>query len=132
MSEEFKIEIVNPEKSFLLKEDVTEVIVPAFEGEMGILKDHISIISFLKPGIIKVTTSNEEHKFYIEDGILEFKDNTLSILTSNIFNIKESDSTEIQEMIKNAENDLNDEKIDDQKRFLISQKVEVLKSLNMN
>ena len=77
-------------------------------------------------------TGNEEHKFYIEDGILEFKDNTLSILTSNIFNIKESDSTEIQEMIKNAENDLNDEKIDDQKRFLISQKVEVLKSLNMN
>jgi|TARA_B100001741_G_scaffold260888_1_gene224780 ATP synthase F1 epsilon subunit len=132
MSENFNLEIVNPEKSFFKKDNVTEAIVPAFEGEMGILKDHISIISFLKPGIIKVTTSNEEHKFYIEDGILEFKDNTLSILTSNIFNIKESDSTEIQEMIKNAENDLNDEKIDDQKRFLISQKVEVLKSLNMN
>ena len=91
MSEEFKVEIVNPEKSFLVKEDVSEVVVPAFEGEMGILKDHISIISFLKPGIIKVITGNEEHKFYIEDGILEFKDNTLSILTSNIFNIKEKD-----------------------------------------
>ena len=132
MSENFNLEIVNPEKSFFKKDNVIEAIIPAFEGEMGILKDHISIISFLKPGIIKVITSNEEHKFYIEDGILEFKDNTLSILTSNIFNIKESDSTEIQEMIKNAENDLNDEKIDDQKRFLISQKVEVLKSLNMN
>ena len=132
MSENFNLEIVNPEKSFFKKDNVIEAIIPAFEGEMGILKDHISIISFLKPGIIKVITSNEEHKFYIEDGILEFKDNTLSILTSNIFNIKEADSTEIQEMIKNAENDLNDEKIDDQKRFLISQKVEVLKSLNMN
>jgi len=59
MSEEFKIEIVNPEKSFLSKEDVTEVVVPAFEGEMGILKDHISIISFLKPGIIKIFLNQE-------------------------------------------------------------------------
>ena len=58
MSEEFKVEIVNPEKSFLVKEDVSEVVVPAFEGEMGILKDHISIISFLKPGIIKIFSNS--------------------------------------------------------------------------
>ena len=67
MSEEFKIEIVNPEKSFLVKEDVLEVVVPAFEGEMGILKDHISIISFLKPGIIKISSGNEENSFYVDD-----------------------------------------------------------------
>ena len=58
MSEEFKVEIVNPEKSFLVKEDVSEVVVPAFEGEMGILKDHISIISFLKPGIVKILSKS--------------------------------------------------------------------------
>ncbi len=132
MSEQFNLEIVSPEKSFLKKDDVIEVIVPAFEGEMGILKDHISIISFLKPGIIKVHSSNEESSFYVDDGIVEFKDNTLSILTSNIFDIKNSDSVKIQEMIKEAENDLNDEKINDQKRFIISQKVEVLKSLGLN
>ena len=68
MSEQFNLEIVSPEKSFLKKDDVTEVVVPAFEGEMGILKDHISIISFLKPGIIKVLSGNEEEKFYVEDG----------------------------------------------------------------
>ena len=78
MSEEFKVEIVNPEKSFLLKEDVTEVVVPAFEGEIGILKDHISIISFLKPGIIKIYSKSGEEKFYVEDGIIEFKNNNLS------------------------------------------------------
>ena len=89
MSEEFKIEIVNPEKSFLSKEDVTEVIVPAFEGEMGILKDHISIISFLKPGIIKFYSKSGEEKFYVEDGIVEFKNNNLSVLTSSIFNLKD-------------------------------------------
>ena len=132
MSEEFKIEIVNPEKSFFSKEDVIEVVVPAFEGEIGILKDHISIISFLKPGIIKIMSENENENFYVDDGIVEFKDNSLSILTSNIFNIKNSDKLQIQEMIKQAEVDLANDNLDDQKRFIISQKVEILKSLSLN
>ncbi len=130
MSDQFNLEIVSPEDSFLKKDNVTEVVVPAFEGEMGILKEHISIISFLKPGIIKINSGNEENSFYVEDGILEFKDNNLSILTSNIFDIKNSDKTKIQNMIDEAENDLADEKLDDQKRFIISQKIDVLKSLN--
>ena len=100
MSEEFKIEIVNPEKSFLSKEDVTEVVVPAFEGEMGILKDHISIISFLKPGIIKIFSKSGEENYYVEDGIVEFKDNNLSVLTSSIFNIQDIDKTKIQDLLK--------------------------------
>ena len=132
MSEQFNLEIVSPEKSFLKKDNVTEVVVPAFEGEMGILKDHISIISFLKPGIIKISSENEENSFYVDDGIVEFKDNTLSILTSNIFDIKNSDKSKIQDMIKEAEKDLSSDKHDDQKRFIISQKVEVLKSLSLN
>ena len=132
MSEHFNLEIVNPEKSFLKKDNVAEVIVPGFEGEMGILKDHISIISFLKPGIIKVITGNQEDSFYVDDGIVEFKDNTLSILTSKIFDIKNPDKSKIQDMIKEAEKDLSSDKLDDQKRFIISQKVEVLKSLNLN
>ena len=89
MSEHFNIEIVNPEKSFLSKENVSEVVIPAFEGEIGILKDHIPIISFLKPGIIKIFTGTEEENYYVEDGIVEFKDNLLSILTSSIFNLKD-------------------------------------------
>ena len=132
MSEQFNLEIVSPENSFLKKDDVTEVVVPAFEGEMGILKDHISVISFLKPGIIKISSNNEENNFYVDDGIVEFKDNTLSILTSNIFDIKNSEASKIQDMIKEAEKELSDEKLDDQKRFIISQKVEALKSLSLN
>tara|TARA_B100000003_G_scaffold56164_1_gene49659 strand:+ start:19 stop:417 length:399 start_codon:yes stop_codon:yes gene_type:complete len=132
MSEGFNIDIVNPEKSFLSKENVLEVIVPAFEGEMGILKDHIPIISFLKPGIIKVITGSEEHSFYVEDGIVEFKDNSLSILTSSIFNIKDADKRFISDSITEAENELNKENLDDQKRFLLNHKVEVLKSISIN
>ena len=132
MSEEFKVEIVNPEKSFLSKEDVTEVVIPAFEGEMGILKDHISIISFLKPGIIKIFSKNNEEKFYVEDGIVEFKDNSLSILTSSIFSLDKIDKNYVNESIQNAEKELSDENIEDQRRFLISQKIDVLKSINSN
>ena len=130
MSEEFKVEIVNPEKSFLLKEDVTEVIVPAFEGEMGILKEHISIISFLKPGIITILAKTGEEKFYVEDGIVEFKNNNLSILTSSIFNIKEIEKNKIQEMLKLAEDETNNADINDQSKYIADQKIEVLKSLN--
>ena len=132
MSGEFKVEIVNPEKSFLSKEDVTEVVIPAFEGEMGILKDHISIISFLKPGIIKIFSKNKEEKFYVEDGIVEFKDNSLSILTSSIFSLDKIDKNYINESIQNAEKELSNENIEDQRRFLISQKIDVLKSINFN
>jgi F-type H+-transporting ATPase subunit epsilon len=130
MSEEFKIEIVNPEKSFLTKEDVTEVVVPAFEGEMGILKDHISIISFLKPGIIKVFSKSGEENYYVEDGILEFIDNNLSVLTSSIFNIKDINKTKISELLKQAEENSINSEITDQDKYLVDQKIDVLKSLN--
>ena len=130
MSEEFKIEIVNPEKSFLSKEDVTEVVVPAFEGEMGILKDHISIISFLKPGIIKIQTKSSEEKYYVEDGIVEFKNNNLSILTSSIFNLKDVQKDKLQELLKNAQEEANKTEISDQVKYLVDQKIETLKSIN--
>ena len=130
MSNEFKVEIVNPEKSFLSKEDVIEVVIPAFEGEMGILKDHISIISFLKPGVVKIFSKSKEENYYIEDGIIEFKNNNLSILTSSIFNIEDMDKSKIEELIKQAEKDTNNSKINDQQKYLFDQKIDVLKSIN--
>jgi len=132
MSEEFKIEIINPEKSFLSKENVTEVVVPAFEGEMGILKDHISIISFLKPGIIKVYSKSEKNKYFVEDGIVEFKDNNLSILTSSIYKFSDLDRNKIDQIVKDAEKESGGDNIDDQKKYLIDQKIEVLKNLSLN
>ena len=130
MSEEYSVEIVNPEKSFLSKNDVTEVVVPAFEGEIGILKDHISIISFLKPGIIKIFSKSGEESFYVNDGIIEFKDNNLSILTSLILNLKNIDKEKILEIQKSAEEELNKPDINDQEKYLLDQKLEVLKSIN--
>ena len=130
MSDEFKVEIVNPEKSFLSKEDAIEVVIPAFEGEMGILKDHISIISFLKPGVVKIFSKSKKENYYIEDGIIEFKNNNLSILTSSIFNIEDMDKSKIEELIKQAEKDTNNSEINDQQKYLFDQKIDVLKSIN--
>ena len=130
MSEEFKVEIVNPEKSFLVKEDVSEVIVPAFEGEMGILKDHISIISFLKPGIIKILSKSGDENYYVEDGIVEFKNNNLSILTSSILNPTDLDKSKQQDLLELAEKEASKAELNDQSKYLVDQKIEVLKSLN--
>mgnify|MGYP005703359859 FL=1 len=130
MSDSFNLEIVNPEKLFLSLDNVSEVVVPAFEGDMGILKDHISIISFLKPGIVKVFTGNEVKELYVEDGIIEFSENSLSILTSRIIDIKEIKKDDLSSMINEANEALKDENLDDQKRFLANQKIEVLNRLN--
>ena len=133
MSNVFKVEIVNPEKSFLTKEDVTEVVVPAFEGDMGILKDHISIISFLKPGLVRVIDmSSVEETYYVEDGIIEFKNNCLSILTSHIFDIKKLDKNKVRDILAKAEKDVENKDISDQEKYLVDHKIEVLKSLILN
>ena len=130
MSDSFNLEIVNPEKLFLSLDNVSEVVVPAFEGDMGILKDHISIISFLKPGIVKVFTGNEVKELYVEDGIIEFSEYSLSILTRRIIDIKEIKKDDLSSMINEANEALKDENLDDQKRFLANQKIDVLNRLN--
>ena len=133
MSEGFKLEIINPEKSFLSKDGVSEVVLPAFEGDMGILKDHISIISFLKPGLVKIYESgSNQETYYVEDGIIEFKNNCLSILTSNIFDIKKIDKNVVRDALTKAEKDTQNTNISDQKKYLLDQKIEVLKSLTLN
>ena len=133
MSDVFKVEIVNPEKSFLSKEDVTEVVIPAFEGDMGILKDHISIISFLRPGLLRIIDSKStEETYYVEDGIIEFKNNCLSVLTRNIFDIKKIDKNEVRDILAKAEKDVQNSDISDQAKYLVDHKIEVLKSLTLN
>ena len=133
MSNVFKVEIINPEKSFLSKEEVAEVVIPAFEGDMGILKDHISIISFLRPGLLRIIDSkSSEETYYVEDGIIEFKNNCLSVLTSNIFDIKKIDKNKVRDILVKAEKEGQNPDISDQAKYLVNHKIEVLKSLTLN
>ena len=133
MEDTYKIEIVSPEKVIFSDENVQEAILPSYEGEMGILKDHIPIISFLRPGIVKILKSSENvNSFFVQDGIIEFYNNNLTILSSKIINIKNFNKDNIDQLIIETEKILNDEKLDDNNRYLANHKINVLRSLNLN
>jgi len=133
MENSFKIEIISPEKRIFDEENVNEAVLPAYEGQMGILKDHIPIISFLKPGILKISQSNNNIKsFFVEEGIIEFYKNCLTVLSSKIIDIKSLKKEKISELISEAETKLKDEKLDDNQRYLAQHKLEVLSNINLN
>ena len=133
MEDTYKIEIVSPEKVIFSDESVQEVVLPSYEVEMGILKDHISIISFLRPGIVKILKSSENiHSFFVQDGIIEFYNNNLTILSSKIINIKNLNKEKIDQLITETEKILNDEKLNDDNRYLANHKIDALRSLNLN
>ena len=133
MEDTYKIEIISPEKVIFSDENVQEVVLPSYEGEMGILKDHIPIISFLRPGIVKIIKLPENvNSFLVQDGIIEFNNNNLTILSTKIINIKNLNKEKIDQLITEIEKILNDEKLNDDGRYLAHHKIEVLRSLNLN
>ena len=133
MEDTYKIEIVSPEKVIFSDENVQEVVLPSYEGEMGILKDHIPIISFLRSGIVKILKSSENvDSFFVQDGIIEFYNNNLTILSTKIINIKNLNKEKIDQLITETEKILNDEKLNDDDRYIASHKIDVLRSLNLN
>tara|TARA_A100001015_G_scaffold301461_1_gene388314 strand:- start:2515 stop:2904 length:390 start_codon:yes stop_codon:yes gene_type:complete len=127
MSEKFTVEIITPNK-ILLKSEAHEVIIPSYEGEMGILKDHIPLITFLKPGLI-IIKDKEEKKYFVDEGTVEFVNNNLLILTSAAKNVESFENNFVEESIKSAEEHLNNSNISDKERYLISNKIDVLKDL---
>ena len=133
MEDTYKIEIVSPERLIFSDQSVQEVVLPSYEGEMGILKDHIPIISFLRPGIVKILKSSENvNSFFVQDGIIEFYNNNLTILSSKIINIKNLNKEKIDQLIAETEKFLNDEKLNDDNRYLANHKIDALRSLNLN
>ncbi|MBO6489345.1 MAG: ATP synthase F1 subunit epsilon [Pelagibacteraceae bacterium] len=133
MEDTYKIEIVSPEKVIFLDKSVQEVILPSYEGEMGILKDHISIVSFLRPGIVKILKSSENvNSFFLQDGIIEFYNNNLTILSSKVINIKNLNKEKIDQLITETEKILKDEKLNDDNKYLANHKINALRSLNFN
>ena len=129
MSDSFNIEIISPEKS-LLKEKVSSTTLPAFEGEMTILSNHIPIITFLRPGIIKVFGDTEK-QYFVEEGTVEFSKNTLAILSSTVLEISTLSKEKISKMIEESKSKLGQENLDDKKRYIISHKVDCLSKINL-
>ena len=128
MSEQFKVEIISPDNS-ILKTDTTEVIIPSYEGEIGIMKDHIPLITFLRPGLIKII-NEKEIIFFVEDGTVEFSNNNLLILTSTVKDLKNLDNKTIDFLIKDAEKKLQDSELKDKERYIASYKINTLKEIS--
>ncbi len=128
MSEKFTIEIISPDRS-IIKLETSEVVIPSFEGEMGILKDHISLITFLRPGIINIK-SDTEQKFFVEEGTVEFSDNNLLILTSTAVEVTKMNKKFIDSLISASKKKLDNNEISDKERYLLSYKIETLRNIN--
>ena len=129
MTENFVVEILSPDKS-ILKLDAAEVIIPSYEGQMGILKDHIPLITFLRPGLIIIKQNNEEKIFFVEDGTVEFSNNNLLILTSTAINLDSLEKNSIDIIIKNSQEKINTNEISDKEKYLLSYKIDTLKEIN--
>lgn len=128
MSEKFTLEIISPDRQ-VIKTETSEVIIPAYEGEIGILKDHIPLITFLRPGLVKIQGESDK-KYFVEDGTVEFANNNLLILTSTAKEIQELDKNLIDSIISSAENKLADANVTDKEKYLVSYKIDTLKNIN--
>ena len=128
MSDKFTLEIISPEGT-ILKVETSEVVIPSYEGEMGILKDHIPLITFLRPGLIKIK-DNKETSFFVEEGTVEFANNNLLILTSTAKELSAIDQSSIQDQITEAEKKMSDDSLSDKNKYLLYYKINTLKNIN--
>ena len=129
MSENFLVEIISPNQT-VLKSEANEVTIPSYEGQMGILKDHISLITFLRPGKIVIKKENEEKKNFIEEGVVEFKDNNLLILTSTSKSLESLDKNLLDSIEKDSVEKMHKDEISDKEKYLLSHKIDTIRAIN--
>ena len=128
MSDKFTVEIISPEH-IILKQQTSEVIIPSFEGNMGILKDHIPLITFLRPGFITIK-ADKVNKYYVEEGTVEFSNNSLLILTSSVKNVENFEKNLISSLVQDEVKKLNDPKVSDKERYISTHKIQTLKEIS--
>ena len=128
MSDKFTVEIITPDQS-ILKSEASEVTIPSYEGQMGILKDHIPLITFLRPGLILIK-NQDGNKFYVEEGTVEFSNNNLLILTSTAKDLKNFDKSSINNLLEQAEKKLRDNNSTDKEKYILSYQIDTLKEIN--
>ena len=127
MSDKFTVEIITPDK-LIIRLETSEVTIPSYEGQMGILKDHISLITFLRPGIISI--KDQEKKYYVEEGTVEFSNNNLLILTSTARDLTDLKQNSIEDLLSHAKSKLSDDKSSDKEKYILSYKISTLKELS--
>ena len=131
MEEDFKVEIISPEK-IIFSDSAKMAKIPSYEGDMSILKNHISIITFLRPGLVKIEKKNNNfEEFFVQDGTIDFFNNTLILLSASVINLKKLSKEFLDNLTKEAEKELANENITDQDRYILNHKLDVLKDIRV-
>ena len=131
MEDNFKIEIISPEK-IIFSDSAKMIKIPSYEGDMSILKDHISIITFLRPGLVKVEKKDSDfEEFFVQDGTIEFFNNTLILLSASAINLKNLSKEFLGNLNKEAEKELAKENITDQDRYILNHKIDTIKEIRI-
>jgi ATP synthase F1 epsilon subunit len=131
MEDNFKFEIISPERIFF-SDDVKMVTLPSYEGDMSILKNNISIITFLRPGIIKVQKNDENFvEFFVQDGTVEYFNDSLVVLSVSTINVKDISKEFLDNLNKDTQNKLTDKNITDHDRYVLNHKLDVLKEIRV-
>ena len=129
MQENFTIEILSPDKTFL-KSQVSEVEIPSYEGLLGILKDHVPLITFLRPGFIKFKENNKDKIYFVEDGIVEFINNNLLILSPTVRDLDSFKQTDIKSIVNDTKKTITNESLSDKEKYILSYKIATLEEIN--
>ena len=131
MEDNFKTEIISPEK-IIFSDSAKMVKIPSYEGDMSILKNHISIITFLRPGIVKVEKKDSSiEDFFVEDGTVEFFNDTLILLSASAINLKNLSREFLDNLTKEAEQSLSKEDITDHERYILNHKIDTIKEIRI-
>ena len=131
MEDNFKLEIISPEK-IIFSDNVTMVTLPSYEGDMSVLKHHISIITFLRPGIIKVQKKDEKfEEFFVQDGTVEYFDDSLAVLSTSAISVKDLSKELVDDLKKDTQDKLTDKNITDHDRYVLNYKLDALKEIRV-
>ena len=131
MEDNFKLEIISPEK-IIFSDNVTMVTLPSYEGDMSILKHHIPIITFLRPGIIKIQKNGENfEEFFIQDWTVEYFNDSLVVLSASAINVKNTSKEFLDKLNKDTQDKLEDKNITDHERYILNRKLDVLKEIRV-
>ena len=130
MEDNFKLEIISPER-IIFSDNAKMVTLPSYEGDMSILKNHISIITLLRPGIIKVQNDGNFKEFFVQDGAVEFFNDSLVVLSASVINVKDLSKEFVDNLNKDTQDKLTDKDITDHERYVLHHKLDVLKEIQV-
>tara|TARA_B100000161_G_C33386077_1_gene339994 strand:+ start:296 stop:679 length:384 start_codon:yes stop_codon:yes gene_type:complete len=124
-----EVNIVAPDKIVFSEKNAKLVTLPGIEGNLGIMDKHTPIITFLRPGLIKIE-GEINNSFFVTGGVIDFQDDKLNILTDLVFNTNEINSDVVNKLKSEAEKKLKNDNLSDKDIFISNTLINEIENLN--